>query len=147
MRRAIKAHLGSRQVPRVIYGAIIGLALVVGLEDHPPRPEVVVATILSTAVVVGLAVLYSEAIGSETRARRRIEGEDFGRIAGDVAAEAFGIGFPAVFFVLAAASAMELETAFTVAKWSGLALIGLYGFWGPGFPGAAYRPPSSKPSH
>ena len=146
MRRAIKAHLGSRQVPRVIYGAIIGLALVVGLEDHPPRPEVVVATILSTAVVVGLAVLYSEAIGSETRARRRIEGEDFGRIAGDVAAEAFGIGFPAV-FVLAAASAMELETAFTVAKWSGLALIGLYGFWGPRLSGRRLPASSSKPSH
>jgi hypothetical protein len=30
-------HLRSRQVSRVIYGAIIGLALVVALEAHPPR--------------------------------------------------------------------------------------------------------------
>ena len=36
--------------------------------------------------------------------------------------------FPAVFFILAAADAMEVETAFTVAKWTGLGLIGFYGF-------------------
>ena len=29
-------HLDGRQVSRVVYGSIIGLALVVGLEAHPP---------------------------------------------------------------------------------------------------------------
>jgi len=28
----------TRQVARVIYGAIIGMALIVVLEDHPPPP-------------------------------------------------------------------------------------------------------------
>jgi hypothetical protein len=46
----------------------------------------------------------------------------------DVAAVAFGISFPAVFFVLAAAGALEDDTAFTIAKWSGLGLISFYGF-------------------
>jgi hypothetical protein len=32
MRQAIEAHLGSRQVARVIYGAIIGMAIVASLE-------------------------------------------------------------------------------------------------------------------
>jgi hypothetical protein len=41
---------------------------------------------------------------------------------------AFGIAFPAAFFILAALEAMEVETAFTLAKWTGLGLIGLYGF-------------------
>jgi hypothetical protein len=136
VRRAIKAHLGSRQVSRVIYGAIIGLALVVALEEHPPRPEVVAATILATAAAVGLAALYSEVVGTETQARRRIEREDLGHILGDAAAEALGVGLPAVFFILAAANWMEVETAFTVAKWSGLGLIGLYGFWGARLAGA-----------
>jgi thiamine pyrophosphate-dependent acetolactate synthase large subunit-like protein len=49
-------------------------------------------------------------------------------IAEQAGAVAFGIGFPAVFFVLAAAGAMELATAFTTAKWSGLGLIALYGY-------------------
>jgi hypothetical protein len=46
----------------------------------------------------------------------------------DVGAVAFGIGFPAVFLLLSVAGAMQVETAFEVAKWSSLALTGFYGF-------------------
>ena len=42
-------------------------------------------------------------------------------------AVAFGIGFPAVFFVLSAAEAMTVATAFTLANWSGLGLTSFYG--------------------
>jgi hypothetical protein len=41
---------------------------------------------------------------------------------------AFGVSFPAVFFLLSTAGAMEVETAFEIAKWSGLGLTGFYGF-------------------
>ena len=51
----IARHLGSRQVSRVTYGAIIGLALVVALQAHPPPPGAVIATLLGTAIAVGLA--------------------------------------------------------------------------------------------
>ena len=122
---------------RVVYGSIIGLALVVALEAHPPAPGVVVATLLATGVAVALAELYSEALGSETRYRRRMERAELREIAVDVMAVAFGICFPAVFFVLAAAGAMEVDTAFTIAKWSGLGLIGLYGFAGARLAGAS----------
>jgi hypothetical protein len=128
MHRAIRAHLRTRQVARVIYGAIIGLAVVVALEAHPPRPGVVVGTLLATALAVGLAELYSELVGTETRTRRRIEPDQLRHIADDVVAVAAGIAFPAVFFLLSAAGAMDEDTAFTVAKWSGLGLIGFYGF-------------------
>jgi hypothetical protein len=128
LRRAIRSHLDSRQVARVIYGAIIGLALVVGLEQHPPSPGVVAATLAATAVAVALAELYSDFVGTEARTRRRPGGEQIRNISHEAAAVAFGIGFPAVFFVLAALGAMETPTAFTAAKWSGLGLIGVYGF-------------------
>lgn len=124
----IKAHLGSPQVSRVIYGAIIGLALIVALEDHPPSPGVVAATLLGTAVAVGLAELYSDYVGTETRTRRHLRGGEVRDIAYDAVAVALGIAFPVAFFVLAAADAIEEDTAFTIAKWSGLALIGVYGF-------------------
>lgn len=124
----IEAHLMSRQVSRVIYGAIIGLALVTGLEAHPPGAAVVAASLAATAAAVGLAELYSEIVGTETRTRRRIGRDQLGAIAEDVAAVAFGVVFPSVFFVLAAVGAMEVETAFTIAKWSGLGLIAFYGF-------------------
>jgi hypothetical protein len=121
-------HLGSTQVSRVIYGSIIGLALVVALEHDPPGAGVMVGTLVATGVAVGLAELYSEVVGSEVRTRRRVERARVREIAADVAAVSIGIGFPAVFFLLSSLGVMELGTAFEVAKWSGLALIGFYGF-------------------
>jgi hypothetical protein len=124
----VEDHLGSTQVARVIYGAIIGLALVVALEHDPPGAGVMVGTLLVTGVAVGLAELYSEVVGTEVRTRHRVERTRVREIAADVAAVAFGISFPAIFFVLASLDAMEVETAFELAKWTGLALIGFYGF-------------------
>ena len=69
---ALAAHLGSRQVARVIYGAIIGLALLVVLEQHPPsRRRRSSRRCVATALAVGLAELYSEIVGTETRTRHR----------------------------------------------------------------------------
>lgn len=87
-----------------------------------------VGTILATAFAVGLAELYSEIVGAETRYRRRVGREHLPHLASQALAVVVGIAFPAVFFILAAADAIELGTAFSLAKWSGVGLIGLYGF-------------------
>jgi hypothetical protein len=129
MLRVVESHLGSNQVSRVIYGTIIGLALVVALEHPQPRPAVMVATLLGTAIAVGLAEFYSEIVGAEVRTRRRVDRAHLREITTDVGAVAFGIGFPTLFFLLSVAGALQVETAFEVAKWSGLALTGFYGFW------------------
>jgi hypothetical protein len=128
IRRAVYSHLDSRQVARVIYGAIIGLALVVALETHPPAAGVVVASLVATAVAVALAEVYSEVVGIETRERRRVVRADLVHVAKDGAAVAIGIAFPAVFFIGASLGVLETDTAFTVAKWSGVGLIAFYGF-------------------
>src|SRR5215216_2097403 len=128
VREAIRAHLDTHQVSRVIYGAIIGLALVVALEHHPPPVGAVIATLLGTAIAVGLAELYSDVIGIEVRLHRRISHADLAPLLEDVAAVAIGIAFPVVFFLLAAIGAMELDNAFRIAKWTGLGLIAFYGF-------------------
>jgi tetrahydromethanopterin S-methyltransferase subunit B len=125
--QALEKHLGSGRVSRVIYGAIIGLALVVALQAHPPTAWVMAGTLAVTALAVGLAELYSEVIGVQARTRRRPGREVLSELAGEVCAVAFGVAFPAVFFVLAALGAMELDTAFGFAKWSGLGLIVFYG--------------------
>lgn len=137
MLQSVEAHLGSRQVARVIYGSIIGLALVVALEAHPPSAGAVLASLWGTALAVGLAELYSEIVGTETRTRHRIVRAEVTLLLDDVGAVALGIAFPGVFFVLAALGALELDSAFTVAKWSGLALIGAYGFGGARLAGAS----------
>ena len=124
----IRAHLGSEQVARVIYGSIVGLAFVVALEPHPPAAGTVAVILVTTAIAVALAELYSDVVGIRIRIRGPL-GEARRRAAArDVAAVAAGAGFPAVFFMLAAAGAIELDTAFDLAKWSGLGLLGFYGF-------------------
>jgi len=126
--RVIRAHLGSRQVARVVYGAIIGLALIVALEKHPPAAGTMIASLMGTAVAVGLAELYAEVVGIETSERHRVRRDQVGELIDDSLAVAFGVAFPGVFFLLAAAGAIKIDTAFDLAKWTGLGLIGFYGF-------------------
>jgi hypothetical protein len=128
VRAAIDSHLGSEQVGRVIYGAIIGMALIVVLEDHPPPAATDIGLLVATALAVGLAELYSDVVGTETRTRHRVNRAHLREILDDVVAVAFGIAFPSIFFVFALIGWIELDTAFKDAKWSGLALIGFYGF-------------------
>jgi hypothetical protein len=137
MRASLEQHLGSRQVARVVYGSIIGLALVVAIENHPPAPWVMAVWLVGTAVAVGLAEIYSEVVGAETRNRRPVTRRQLGPMAEDALAVGFGVASPAVFFLLSALGLFEVETAFTVAKWSGLGLIGFYGYWAARFAGAA----------
>jgi hypothetical protein len=72
MRARPEQHLGSRQVTRVVYGSIIGMALIVALEGHPPGPGVMAVRLLGTAIAVGLAEVYSEVVGTETSTRRPV---------------------------------------------------------------------------
>jgi VIT1/CCC1 family predicted Fe2+/Mn2+ transporter len=124
----IGAHLRSEQVARVIYGAIVGLALVVALEPHPPAAGTMTAILVSTAIAVALAELYSNVIATRIRVRGPLGERRRHELAENVVAVAAGAAFPAVFFVLASVDVIELHTAFELAKWSGLGLIGCYGF-------------------
>jgi len=136
LRLIVAKHLESEQVPRVIYGSIIGLALVVALEAHPPPAGAVVATLVGTSIAVGMAELYSELIGLQVSARRRARPAERRELGADIGAVMAGVAFPALFFLLATAGAFDDETAFTVAKWTGLGLIALYGFVGARVSGA-----------
>jgi hypothetical protein len=136
MRASLEQHLGSRQVAKVVYGSIIGLALVVAIESHPPKPSVMAVWLLGTALAVGLAEIYSEVVGAETSTRQPVARHQLRHMYEDAAAVAFGVAFPAVFFLLAVVEVLNLDTAFTLARWSGLSLIGFYGYWAARFAGA-----------
>src|SRR5215217_1811721 len=126
--RAVEAHLGSRDVARVIYGAIIGLALVVALQEHPPAAGRVAAALVASAVAVGLAEVYSEFVGAEAHTQRHLRRAEVRALLLNAAAVTLGAAFPAVFFMLAGLDVLTLDTAFDLAKWSGVALICTYGF-------------------
>jgi len=139
MLRAIEEHLGSAQVSRVIYGAIIGMALVVVLEHQHPTAGVVAATLVATGLAVALAEAYSEVIGTQTRLRRKLARHHVREIVEDVGAVFFGVVFPDVLFVLAALDWIDIDTAFTLAKWTGLGLIAIYGFAAGRLSGSSFR--------
>jgi hypothetical protein len=139
MRVSLERHLGSRQVTKVVYGSIIGLALVVALESHPPGPGVMAVWLLGTAVAVGLAEIYSDVVGTETNERRPVTRPQLRHMSADAAAVGVGVAFPVVFFVLSALGLFAIGTAFAVAKWSGLGLIGFYGFWAARLAGGSPR--------
>jgi len=136
MRTSLEQHLGSRQVGRVVYGSIIGLALVVALESHPPAPSVMAVWLVGTALAVGLAEVYSEIVGAETSTRQPVSRPQLHHMLEDAAGVGFGVAFPAVFFLLSAVGLCEIDTAFSIAKWTGLGLIGFYGYWAARFAGA-----------
>jgi hypothetical protein len=98
------------------------------IQQHPPSAAVVAGSLVITAIAVGLAELYSAYVGTETRTRRRISRRHLGEIAEDAIAVGFGVSFPAVFFVLAALGVISLDAAFRIARWSGIGLIGFYGY-------------------
>src|SRR5919107_882939 len=91
VRTTLEAHLGSRQVARVVYGSIIGLALVVVVEAHPPSTGVLIGWFLGTAVAVALAEVYAEVIGVETRERHRVTRAQLREMRNDALAVAFGV--------------------------------------------------------
>jgi len=128
LRRVVAAHLESHDVTRVIYGTVVGLALVVALESHPPTAGQAIAAIVGTAVAIGLAEVYSELVGGEARTRRPVRATQLRTTALDSLAVMFGAGFPALFFVLSAAGLFDVGVAFTLSKWTGLGLICAYGF-------------------
>jgi hypothetical protein len=113
-------HLGSNQVSRVIDGSIVGWRWS-SLSSIIPRPGVVIGTLLGTAVAVALAELYSEIVGAEVGTGRRIDRPHACEIWTDAAAVAFGISFPAAFFLVAAPGAIQIDTAFELASGPGSA--------------------------
>jgi hypothetical protein len=130
VRRAVLVHLGSEDVAHVIYGSIIGLALVQALKGHPPAPGVLALSLIGTAIAVGLAEAYSELVAAEARTRLPVHRDRVRHVAAEAGAVVFGAAFPAVFFLLAAIGVMEVRTAFRFATWTGLALIVGYGYLG-----------------
>ena len=128
LRTFVDAHLGSHHVSRVLYGAIIGLALIFSLEQHPPTAHETAIALIATAIAVSLAEIFSDVVGTETRTHRRVRRTEVREILGGSLAVAFGIAFPIVFFELAAFGVMKLSTAFDVAEWSGIALTAFYGW-------------------
>jgi hypothetical protein len=109
-----------------VYGSIVVLAVVTGLDEASASPREAFVATLGAAIGVMLAEFYADMIGTTLRQRRPPTRDEWQEFLVDVA---FGFGaacFPSVFFLLAWWDVISLSTAFTIAEWGGVAVLWVY---------------------
>ena len=94
------------------------------------------AWLLVSALTVALAELYSEVVGAETRERHRVTRPQLVAHARERRRGGPRRRLPGRVLPARLVHVIELDTAFTIATWGGLGLIGFYGYWAARFAGA-----------
>lgn len=128
----LRHHVTEGHAGNVVYGAIVVLALVLVLDHEHASADTAIVSIAGAVFVVAVAEAYASTLQEMLARRRALRAEDRRQIVAGITVHAVGALAPIAFFVLARAGAMELQTAYTTAKWFGVAVLGLYAF-------AAYR--------
>ena len=94
--------LTASRASHAVYGSIIVLAVITGLDEASATPRESLVAIVGLAIAVALSQIYADGIGSTFRAARPLTREEWLEVSANVA---FGFGaalVPAIFFVLAA---------------------------------------------
>jgi hypothetical protein len=107
---------------------VIVLAVVVALDDTAVSGGDALASIVGAAVATVLAELYAEYLGDTIREGRRPTRAEERAVIRNVTVGFVAAILPAAFFVLALLDVIELNTAFTIATWTGLGIVGTYAF-------------------
>ncbi|HEX3455366.1 MAG TPA: hypothetical protein VHS03_12125 [Gaiellaceae bacterium] len=128
MQRDVIRFLTPARATHAVYGSMIVLAVISGLDEASATAREAFVTIIGLAIAVGLSQVYADVIGSTFREGRSLLPAEWLEISANVA---FGFGaalVPAIFFALADVGVMSLRHAFVVAEWTGVAVIWFYVF-------------------
>ncbi len=128
----IRHHVTSGHAGNVVYGSIVVFALVLVLSHEHASAGTAIVSIVGAVFVVAVAEAYAEVLQEMIQLHRPLRAKERREIVAGIAVHGVAALAPIVFFVLAALDWMELDTAYTVAKWFGVAVLGIYAF-------AAYR--------
>lgn len=128
-RRRLTTDMDERRGERAahaIYGSIIVLAVIVAEEGTGISAAAAIASVVAAALVTALAEIYANYIGATIRARRHPSAAERHVVERNVL-----IGFatailPVSFFILAEAGVIALDTAFDIAIWSGVGILGAH---------------------
>ena len=124
--RLLGSPLARKQATHGIYIEIVVLAVILALENKNASDRDIVSTIIAAILVVLLADLYAYYIGSmigdERRPTRAELREAMIGEAGGLVASAP----PVALLMLGVAGVIDLERSFTLAKWAGVVMIGVY---------------------
>jgi len=128
MLREVIRFMTPARATHAVYGSMIVLAVISGLDDASATAREAFVTIIGLAIAVGLSQVYADVIGATFREKRSLLPAEWLEISANVA---FGFGaalLPAVFFALADLGVISLRNAFVVAEWTGVAVIWFYVF-------------------
>lgn len=116
----------AARASHAVYGSIIVLAVVTGLDEVSASAREAFVAVLGAAIAVALAEMYADMIGTTIRERRPPKRAEVHEFAIDMCFGFSAACFPAVFFLLARVGVMKLSSAFTLAEWGGVAVLWLY---------------------
>ncbi len=116
----------AQRAARAVYGAIVALAVIVYLEAAKSEADEVIAAVIGSVVAATLAEQYAEYIAHVIRERRHLERAEIVQQVGDGAAGMLASLVTLFPFLLVELDVIELPTAYDIAPWLGLGVIGGY---------------------
>jgi len=116
----------AERAARAVYGSIIALAVILVLQRSGAPPREVIPAVIGSVIAASLAELYAEYISLTIRDRHHPGSKQLREELTDVAAGSVAAMLPMVPFILAAAGALELDTAYDIADWVGVGVIAGY---------------------
>lgn len=124
----VRHQVTAGHAGNVVYGSIVVFALVLVLSHEHASAATAIVSIVGAVFVVAVAEAYAEFLQEMITLHRPLRGKDRREILAGIAVHGIAALAPIVFFVLAKVGWMELGTAFTTAKWFGVAVLGIYAF-------------------
>jgi hypothetical protein len=113
---------------KVIYGSIVALTLVIVMDFEEATGGATVLSLVAALIAVGFAEAYAEFLEEMLRNRRPLRRGERRAIVEGVGLHLAPCLAPIAFFLLAWLRVIGLETAYGLAEWTGVAVIGLFAF-------------------
>ena len=130
----------AQRAARAVYGSIVALAVIVVLDEANAEADEVIAAVIGSVIAATLAEQYAEYIGTVIRERRHLTRAEVMQTFRDGAAGMLAAMAPLIPFLLVELDAIELPTAYELAPWLGLGVIGAYALLANRMAGLSHAP-------
>jgi hypothetical protein len=118
----------AQRAARAVYGSIIALAVIVVLDEGGAEADEVLAATFGSVVAAMLAEGYAEYLAQVIRGHRHPTRAENARMAADITAGTIAALIPLVPFLMVQVDLIELPTAYDIALWFGVGVIGAWTF-------------------
>jgi hypothetical protein len=116
----------AQRAARAVYGSIIALAVIVVLDEAGAEADEVLAATFGSVVAAMLAEGFAEYLAQVIRGSRHPTRSENATMAADIAAGTLAALVPLVPFLLVQIDVVELPTAYDIALWLGVGVIGAW---------------------